>query len=490
MTSAPVGFALLDTRLRFVRLNPVLAALHGLPVEAHLGRTPGELIPGLGQDADAFLQRILETGAPVLNVEGRTETPAQPGVLRDFLTSYFPVKARDGSIAFIGYFVFEVSELVQARLRAERAEYRVKAITDNATLGLLMMDERQHCVFMNPAAEDIIGFTLAQVQGQALHEFIHHTRPDGTPYPMAECPIDRALPTRNQTQGEDVFVRRDGSFYPVAFTASPLLQDGRPVGTVIELRDTTEEKREQAERERLLRELQRAVEVREEFLSVASHELKTPLTPLSLKLQSLAKEAERQPDSDFVRKVRRSVDTGREQVRRLGALIGDMLDVSRIQSGRMTLEREEVDLAGLLREVAGRFEEQAARVRSELRVQAPRPVVGQWDRSRLEQVVTNLVDNALKYGPGMPVELRLQARGDRAVLSVTDQGIGIEAGNLARIFNRFERAVSERNYGGLGLGLYISREIVEALGGTIRVESQPSVRTTFTVELPLGPGAA
>jgi signal transduction histidine kinase len=223
---------------------------------------------------------------------------------------------------------------------------------------------------------------------------------------------------------------------------------------------------------------------------VASHELKTPLTPLSLKLQSLAKEAERQPDSDFVRKVRQSVDTGRAQVRRLGALIGDMLDVSRIQSGRMTLEREEVDLSGLLRDVAGRFEEQAARVRSELRVHAPRPVVGHWDRTRLEQVVTNLVDNALKYGPGKPVELRVQAHEDRAVLRVTDQGIGIEAANLARIFNRFERAVSERNYGGLGLGLYISREIVEALGGTIRVESEPSVRTTFTVELPFGPDAA
>jgi signal transduction histidine kinase len=129
-------------------------------------------------------------------------------------------------------------------------------------------------------------------------------------------------------------------------------------------------------------------------------------------------------------------------------------------------------------------------VRSELRIQAPEPVVGQWDRSRLEQVVTNLVDNALKYGPGKPLELHLQVRDGLAVLTVSDQGIGIEAHNLTRIFNRFERAVSERNYGGLGLGLYISREIVEAMGGSIRVESQPSVRTSFTVELPCAPTPA
>jgi PAS domain S-box-containing protein len=114
------------------------------------------------------------------------------------------------------------------------------------------MDERQHCTFMNRAAEQLTGFRLDEVRGKPLHDFIHHTRPDGSPYPLSECPIDSALPRNLREQGEEVFVHRNGQFYPVAFTASPILDGGRPLGTIIEVRDITEEKRAEAERERLL----------------------------------------------------------------------------------------------------------------------------------------------------------------------------------------------------------------------------------------------
>ena len=133
--------------------------------------------------------------------------------------------------------------------------WQLEAVCKNATVALFIMDEHQQCTYMNPAAEEMTGFTLSEVRGRPLHYFVHHTRPDGTPYPLEECPIDRALPQRNQEQGEDVFVRKDGSFYPVAFTASPLLEGGAPAGTVIEVRDTTEEKRAEEE-------LRRAVEQR------------------------------------------------------------------------------------------------------------------------------------------------------------------------------------------------------------------------------------
>ncbi len=129
---------------------------------------------------------------------------------------------------------------------------QLEAVCVNATVALFIMDERQQCTYMNPAAEKLTGYTLQEVQGRPLHYFVHHTRPDGTPYPLEECPIDRALPENNQEQGEEVFVHKDGSFYSVAFTASPLREGGRPVGTVIEVRDTTEDKRAAAERERLL----------------------------------------------------------------------------------------------------------------------------------------------------------------------------------------------------------------------------------------------
>jgi PAS domain S-box-containing protein len=131
--------------------------------------------------------------------------------------------------------------------RAERYRRQLETIAAHATLALFIMDEQQQCTYMNPAAERLTGYTLEEVQGRALHDVIHHTRPDGTPYPLEECPIDQAFPQNLREQGEEVFVHKTGSFYPVAFTASPIREAGRTVGTIIEVRNITEEKREQAE---------------------------------------------------------------------------------------------------------------------------------------------------------------------------------------------------------------------------------------------------
>ncbi|HEX8250245.1 MAG TPA: ATP-binding protein [Pyrinomonadaceae bacterium] len=131
---------------------------------------------------------------------------------------------------------------------------QLAAIADNATLALFIMDERQHCVFMNPAAEQLTGYSFAELKGQPLHNYIHHTRPDGRPYPLEECPIDRVFPQNNHEQGEEIFVHKNGSFYPVSFTASPIREGGEIVGTIIEVRDITREKEAERERERAARE--------------------------------------------------------------------------------------------------------------------------------------------------------------------------------------------------------------------------------------------
>ncbi|QSQ24386.1 PAS domain S-box protein [Pyxidicoccus parkwayensis] len=238
---------------------------------------------------------------------------------------------------------------------------------------------------------------------------------------------------------------------------------------------------------RLYREAQQAVRVREEFLQVASHELKTPLTPLSLKLQMLARSAESLPRERFPR-LSGDLDMMRQQVQRLSSLMDELLDISRINSGRFSLTLEVVDLCALVRDSAARFEPEVHRLGGgRLVVDVPEPLVGVWDRQRLEQVMTNLLSNALKYGGGRPVHARVWGEGATACLEVRDEGIGIAPEALSRIFEKFERAVSERHYGGLGLGLYITRQIVEALGGTICVKSEPQQGSTFTVRLPLTP---
>lgn len=241
------------------------------------------------------------------------------------------------------------------------------------------------------------------------------------------------------------------------------------------------------ENARLYREAERAVHVRDEFLSVASHELRTPLTPLKLKLQSLAVDTAKQPPSPYLERVRAALEASNRQVDKLSSLIGDLLDVSRIVSGRFRLELEEIDLAALVRDVVARYEGAAQEAGSALQVESPERVLGTWDRLRLDQVVTNLVDNAIKYGAGKPISLRLETRAELATLVVKDAGIGIRPEDQGRIFERFERAASQLNFGGLGLGLYITRTIVEGLQGTIRVESAPGLGATFIVELPRRP---
>jgi PAS domain S-box-containing protein len=139
---------------------------------------------------------------------------------------------------------------------ADRYRRQLEAIANNATLALFILDERQHCTYMNPAAEQLTGYTLAEVRGRPLHDVIHHTRPDGSHYPIEECPIDRAFPKEMREKGEDVFIHKDGTFVPVAFTASPIREEGRTVGTIVEVEGIEEDQRQEAERERLIETLE------------------------------------------------------------------------------------------------------------------------------------------------------------------------------------------------------------------------------------------
>ncbi|QRN93944.1 AAA family ATPase [Archangium violaceum] len=230
----------------------------------------------------------------------------------------------------------------------------------------------------------------------------------------------------------------------------------------------------------LYREAQEAIHLRDDFLSVASHELNTPITSLRLSVQGLMRRAA----SELPQTAQRALRTAEQQTRKLAGLIKELLEVSRIHAGRLHLQLEWVDLSAVLQEVVERQGESLTRAECPLTLHVQETVAGRWDRSRLEQVIGNLLSNAIKFAPGRPIELSLSRDGGTACLVVKDQGIGIAPDRMPHIFGRFERAVSSENYGGLGLGLYIVHEIVTALGGAVRVESKPGEGATFTVELP------
>jgi PAS domain S-box-containing protein len=238
------------------------------------------------------------------------------------------------------------------------------------------------------------------------------------------------------------------------------------------------------ENSRHYREAREAIAVRDEFLSVAGHELKTPLAALLLQLQSLCRLAERGDLSTDSARTGERLSKTALLGKRLDRLVKELLDVSRITSGHLTLEPQECDLGALARDVAARFEDEAQAAGCAIQLRLEEGVVGQWDRGRVDQVITNLLANAVKYGRGKPIEVSVGTAGGKARLAVRDHGIGIAPEHQERIFGRFERAVSERNYGGFGLGLWIVGQIVDSHRGQVHLESKVGKGATFVVELP------
>jgi signal transduction histidine kinase len=225
---------------------------------------------------------------------------------------------------------------------------------------------------------------------------------------------------------------------------------------------------------------------RDEFLSIASHELRTPLTALSLQIQQGLRTLRRTLPSGTLDQAEPFFVGAQRSLGRITRLTSELLDITRIGEGRITLVREPVELAGLVREVVDRLEAPRAAAGSEIRIAAAGEVLGSWDRARIEQAVDNLISNAIKYGAGKPIEVSVEERDSKAHLVVKDAGVGIEPADQLRIFQRFERASGGRA-SGFGLGLWIVEQVVRAHGGKVTLKSARGAGATFAVELPLRP---
>ena len=238
-------------------------------------------------------------------------------------------------------------------------------------------------------------------------------------------------------------------------------------------------------RSQLYDDAKKAIEVRDEFLSIASHELRTPLTPLKMQIQSVARQLGQDNFSTLTpERLIKMVETSDRQISRLSVLIDDLLDVTRISAGKLSLNKENFSMAEMVNDVVGQYAHQFKYTHSTVEVVIVSDMIGFWDKVRIEQVIINLLTNAAKYAPQRPILTKVFTEGDTVVVQVTDQGPGISTENHDRIFKRFERVSDKQNIGGLGLGLYICKQIVEAHRGKIYVKSIVGEGATFILELP------
>ncbi|EKD91002.1 MAG: sensory box histidine kinase [uncultured bacterium] len=231
---------------------------------------------------------------------------------------------------------------------------------------------------------------------------------------------------------------------------------------------------------------QSEIKLRDEFLSMASHELKTPLTSMLLQIQSALHNIKNVSLANFsVANLLKMLESVETQTERLSKMINDLLNVSLITTGKLELEKENFDLSKTVREVVNRFVEKLEKEGYTLSLEADKEILGNWDKLRIEQVITNLLTNAIKYGDKKPIEVRVINFNKSGKIHVKDQGIGIPAELQKKIFEKFERAVTSSQFQGSGLGLYITNQIVKAHNGKVHLKSREGKGSTFIVELPV-----
>jgi PAS domain S-box-containing protein len=401
----------------------------------------------------------------------------------DYLVKPFDADIlRSKAAVFVELYVRGEKLKQQERLLHERereaverkGQERYRRLLDVMPQCIWAADEAGRVNYWNRPGLSYCGLTAAEVQEESFWNCLHpEDRVDARAH--WEGGLRSGAPFERQVRIKRAL---DGSYrWHLARAVPERETDGAIVGWIATATDIDDQKRAEDA-------LRKAIILRDDFLSVASHELRTPLTSLKLEVANLARIA-RRDGTDGAPRLMAKVEKIDSQAARLHRLIDELLDVSRIAAGRLELHVEPVDLAQIVNEVGARFSDEAARVGSTLNVHAPAAVVGRWDKSRLDQVVTNLVSNAIKYGDCKPIDVSVEGGDDRAIITIRDRGLGIAENDHERIFGRFERAASSRHYGGIGLGLWIVKQIIDALGGKVAVESTPGDGSTFKVELPL-----
>ncbi|WP_409480155.1 PAS domain S-box protein [Pseudobdellovibrio sp. HCB154] len=418
------------------------------------------------------------------------DVPTHHEGILTYLTLKFPLFDSLGKFYGVCGIATDVTERERFQKALLKSEADYRSIYETSPVGILNIGPNGRFLRCNRAFEEFVGYTEAEL---IAFSFIKTTHPEDVEISAQEM---KALVTGDKpnVSFEKRFIRKDGQTVWGHVSASVLRNEKDEfIKTISIIENITERKLAEAARDKLLiqeqvarLEAQKAVNARDEFLSIASHELKTPLTTLALQTQLLNRLIEqgrlntlsKEKQQDMLR-------ISRQHLERLSLLIDSLLDVSRIGAGKLALQKVDINLYDLLNDIIQHFQMEFKEKGCAVSLVGDTKIVGHWDKLRLEQVIVNLISNAIKFGAGKPIAVKVFVENGKAKFTVRDMGIGISKENQNRIFERFERAVSVNSFGGLGLGLYIVKELVETHGGHISVESELGEGATFVVELPL-----
>ncbi len=481
--NAPVGLCVLDTELRWVRINERLAELNGFPAALHIGKQVRELMPLLADEVEQGMRKALETGQPKLRIEIIGETPAQPGVQRSWLESRLPIKDATGKVLGLNIVVEETTERKQVEEALQRSEARFKGIYESSPIGIEIYDPEGRLIHVNKACLDIFG--VADVEEVVdFRLFDDPNLPGDARRLLLRGEIVKYETIFNFDKVKDLGLyktSKSGIAY-IYVIISPLYQEGskKPSHYIVQVQDITERKK--AEKELLLAKeaAEAAAKAKAAFLANMSHEIRTPMNAV-IGMTGLMLEEPLTPDQkDNLELIRINGDA-------LLTIINDILNFSKMESDKVVLEEQTFNLRALVEKslnlVTIRASEKDLNLAYTIDKSVPDTIIG--DPGRLRQILGNLLSNAVKFTDVGEVALSVSSQqidGTNEVhFAVQDTGIGIPQDSMNQLFQPFNQMEpsTTRLYGGTGLGLAISKKLVVLMGGRIWAESEVGKGSTF-----------
>ena len=378
------------------------------------------------------------------------------------------------------------------KLEQELAHERsfLESITANLGKGVMVLDREERCTFLNPEAERLLGWTLAQLKGQPLHGQMYFCAGQAEGEDAPACPVCLCCALQEcvsfDMQDDLVLVHKERGSFPAAMTVSPLFEDGVLTGCVAVFHDITQHKRHEAELRQAKEQAEQASQARSSFLANMSHEIRTPLNAILGFTEALL-------DTPLNPQQQRQLTTVRQSGRTLLGLLNDILDTAKLEKGALQLEVRDFSLRQLCQQLVDMLSLEAGKKALSLYLDYPpeEPEFFQGDALRIHQVLLNLLTNAIKFTAIGSVTLHVRQGPEQWLhVQVQDTGIGMTAEQLSRVFTPFAQADASttRRFGGTGLGTTITRQLVELMHGRLQVSSIPNQGTCFTVCLPLPPG--